>query len=249
MKQKKKWLPIFLVWIVLGGVGVWGLSRFAGQVYRNSHNYMVEDAICTVMIDPGHGGYDPGAVAADGTMEKDLTLALALKVGAQLHEMDDSIQIMFTRFNDDVLWPDNEVDDLIYRANMAYNAGADYYLSIHMNSSENTTVQGYYGILKEGDAVSENICRSIETYMDQVGWQPALGTRTTADTGSLYVVDNLSIPSLLFETGFMSNAQEVGQMSQSSTLDSIAWAIAQAYYDSIHGLDAQPVTEVYTDES
>lgn len=241
--KKKKWIPILIVWGILLGVGGYGLSRFVKDQIWKSHNYIVENPSATVMIDPGHGGYDSGAVAADGTMEKDLSLAIALQTGAYLHEMDPSLQIIFTRYNDDVSWPDNEAEDLMARVNMGYNYGADYYLAIHMNSADNTDVLGYFGIVREEDAVSQRICRHLDEILTEGGWEPALGYRTTSDIGSIYVVDNFGIPSMLFECGFLSNPMEAMQLRDPANQDLIARCLAQAYYDSITSADLQYETE------
>lgn len=60
------------------------------------------ETIATVMIDAGHGGYDGGTVAEDGTTEKDLTLALALETGKQLKKLNPEIKVVYTRTSDKV---------------------------------------------------------------------------------------------------------------------------------------------------
>lgn len=266
--KKKKWLPILVVWLVLGGVAVWGLSQFVTEQIWKSHNYIVENPTATVMIDPGHGGYDSGALAADGTMEKDVALALALQTGEKLHNLDPGIQVIFTRYDDNVSWPDNEAEDLQARVAMAINYGANYYLAIHCNSAEDTTAQGHFGIVRQDDAVSQRICQNLDNYLTAANWGPSLGFRQTSDIGSIFVVDQLGIPSMLFETGFLSNPSEAMQMRDPANQDAISTALAQAYYDSIHGLNtgvslpaaAEPAPEnqvpdsgytdpVYTDET
>lgn len=237
--KKKKWVPILIVWLVLLGIGGVGLSRFVKDQVWKSHNYIVENPSATVVIDPGHGGYDSGAVAADGTMEKDVALNVALLTGQYLHEMDPSLQIIFTRYDDNVSWPDNEAEDLMARVNIGYTYGADYYLSIHMNSADNTDALGYFGIVREDDAVSQRICRHLDELLTNGGWEPALGYRTTSDIGSIYVVDNFGIPSMLFECGFLSNPTEAWQLRDPANQNLIARSLAQAYYDSITGQDFQ----------
>lgn len=62
------------------------------------------ETIATVMIDAGHGGYDGGTIAEDGTTEKDLTLALALETGKQLKKLNPEIKVVYTRTSDKVTW-------------------------------------------------------------------------------------------------------------------------------------------------
>ena len=84
------------------------------------------ETIATVMIDAGHGGYDGGTVAEDGTTEKDLTLALALETGKQLEELNPEIKVIYTRTSDKVTWPEDESEDLKARVEMAKKESSSF---------------------------------------------------------------------------------------------------------------------------
>jgi N-acetylmuramoyl-L-alanine amidase len=86
-----------------------------------------------VVIDPGHGGYDPGTAASDGTREKDVALAIGIRVAAALKAA--GIRAELTRTNDTFL-------SLAERTAAANQAGADLFVSIHMNSSPDAEVSG-----------------------------------------------------------------------------------------------------------
>jgi N-acetylmuramoyl-L-alanine amidase len=86
-----------------------------------------------VMIDPGHGGYDPGANSASGTQEKDLALAIARRLEHGLS--DRGLRTQMTRTSD-VFVP------LPERTAMANRAGADLFVSIHLNWSLNSMTSG-----------------------------------------------------------------------------------------------------------
>ena len=85
--------------------------------------------IRTVVIDAGHGGKDPGAVGKRGK-EKDIALAIALKLGKYIEENIPEVKVIYTRKTD--VYP-----KLIERANMANEAEADLFISIHVNAIEN----------------------------------------------------------------------------------------------------------------
>lgn len=191
----------------------------------------------TIMIDAGHGGYDGGTIGSDGTCEKDITLALALKMGKEIEEMDSGIKVVYTRESDDVTWADNEEQDLIERVKMAKKEKADYFISIHINSNEDESVSGYYSYVREEDEVSWQIANLISYYLEQNGWQTDLGTRSTQES-PLYVVDCNEIPSILFEAGFITNAMELSQLQQEETQDIIAKSLAQAYVDYIQSQES-----------
>jgi len=86
-----------------------------------------------VMIDPGHGGYDPGTQSADGIMEKDLALQIATQLKAALEAR--GIRAELTRSTDTFI-------SLADRTRIANSAGADLFVSIHLNSSPNTDTTG-----------------------------------------------------------------------------------------------------------
>lgn len=79
-----------------------------------------------VVIDPGHGGKDPGT-RGSYTKEKDVVLKVALKVGKYLEELLDDVEVIYTRKTDAYSHPK-------VRATMANNAEADLYVSIHANA-------------------------------------------------------------------------------------------------------------------
>lgn len=87
-----------------------------------------------VVIDPGHGGKDPGTHGAY-TKEKDIVLKVSLKVGAYLEELLDDVEVIYTRKTDTYSHPK-------VRATMANDAGADLYVSIHANAVGNAAIRG-----------------------------------------------------------------------------------------------------------
>jgi len=120
--------------------------RYGGPVIERPHPSEVEPVSIEpatpghplVMIDPGHGGYDPGTASESGILEKDLALQIAMQVKRALEE--SGIRAEMTRSTDDFI-------SLHDRTEAANNAGADLFLSIHLNSSPNpdtTGIEVYY---------------------------------------------------------------------------------------------------------
>lgn len=147
------------------------------------------------MIDPGHGGYDSGAVGADNaTYEKDITMKIAYKVGQQIQSLDPEIGILFTRTDDNVSWPADETADLLARITMAQEQNADYFLSIHLNSSTNPEAYGYHSFVRSNDPFSQDVADRIAANLEKNKYSYDRETVFTDQT-PLMVVDNLSIPS------------------------------------------------------
>lgn len=88
-----------------------------------------------VVIDPGHGGHDPGAIGQNGLYEKDVVLDIALKVKEIMHKEHPSYEIILTRDRDFFI-------PLHKRAEIANKANADLFISIHANASYNRVAYG-----------------------------------------------------------------------------------------------------------
>jgi N-acetylmuramoyl-L-alanine amidase len=91
--------------------------------------------IKTVVIDPGHGGSDPGAVGPTKKYEKDVVLSISLKLGEQIRKAYPDVKVVYTRETDKFL-------GLADRADMANKLKADLFISIHANASTNSTAYG-----------------------------------------------------------------------------------------------------------
>ncbi|MBT4376532.1 N-acetylmuramoyl-L-alanine amidase [archaeon] len=112
----------------------------------------------TVVLDPGHGGKDKGHVAKDGTYESDLNLSVVLKLKNVLQ--DKGYWVLSTRENDSCVNTDsidfnndgkiNHEDELMARADFSKENKADYFLSIHCNSNDDSSLSGpqvfFYGL-------------------------------------------------------------------------------------------------------
>ncbi len=95
---------------------------------------ILKNTVFTVVIDAGHGGHDPGCMH-DGVKEKEVTLAIALAIGAKLKEQSPELKIIYTRSEDKFI-------SLWERAAIANKNNADLFISIHCNSAKNTSISG-----------------------------------------------------------------------------------------------------------
>src|ERR1035437_6919298 len=94
----------------------------------------IKRKISTVVIDPGHGGKDPGTVWKN-IYEKDIALSIAIKLGNYIKKYLPDVKLIYTR-DDDTFIPLNE------RPEIANKNQADLFISIHVNSNEKTTAEG-----------------------------------------------------------------------------------------------------------
>ena len=151
-------------------------------------------ADCSVMLDAGHGGKDCGTMYGS-VQEKDLVLDIVLKMKEQLEK--NHINVILTRQDDTFL----ELEDRIGKANQE---GVDLFVSVHCNYYEDSGqiagVECYYS------NQSRTSCRYAETLMDYLG-NTDIEIRSARDE-DYYVLREASVPSILIETGYLSNDRD-----------------------------------------
>lgn len=162
----------------------------------------------TIMIDPGHGGYDAGSISLNNDCEKDLTLKLALSLGKKLKA--DGYNVVYTRTNDKVSWPDDNQQDLQARCDLAKKENADYFISIHLNSSE-YEANGYEIYCDFNNSATKKLSKNILKQLDTLDYSVNRGLQDTNET-ALYVVAHNKVPAILIETGFITNTDDLNYM-------------------------------------
>lgn len=167
------------------------------------------DEKITVVIDPGHGGRDGGAVADDGTLEKDLNLAVALKLKSILESAD--IHVVMTRETDvELASPDSshkKADDLKARLQLAQDQKNAIFVSIHMNQFPIEKYRGLQVYYSENHAESLTLAQAIQN-TTQSALQNTEDRKVKPAGDSIYLMSHLEIPAVLVECGFLSNKEE-----------------------------------------
>lgn len=174
-----------------------------------------------IVLDPGHGASDPGAIGPAGTYEKRLNLDLGLKVKAILEKA--GARVVMTRQADTDLSAPNmsDRDELRARTLVANNRKADVFVSIHHNSSANPELKGtttYYFGKTMYDAV---LAQCLHSAMLRGGGLENIGVRTA----NFFVVKNTTMPAALLEIGFISNRQEEQLLNNQNFQQKMALAI------------------------
>ena len=173
-----------------------------------------------ICLDPGHGGFDPGAVGLAGTKEKDIALVLAKKVAALLRP---AYEVKLTR-ETDVHFDKTESVDQIKRAMVANAWGADLFVSIHCNAAKNdrtangAEVYNYIGS-KEGKKLAAEIFKLLPSAL-------AIRGRGVKEVLNFCVLEKTDCPAVLVEVAFISNEQEEALLKTADFQNRAAWAIA-----------------------
>jgi N-acetylmuramoyl-L-alanine amidase len=171
-----------------------------------------------IVIDPGHGGSDRGTIHG-GVAEADLTLDMAKRLRAIL--VARGWQVKMTHETDvDVYAPnDSPHDELQARVNIANEAGARLFVSIHVNAFINAGPYGTTTYISKPDDVA--FARIIETHLD------ADGTKDDGVVKShLYVTYHTRMPAVLIETAFLSNPSDYLLLTSSAWRQKVAQEIA-----------------------
>lgn len=218
------------------------------------------------MIDAGHGGKDPGAIHG-GLREKEVTLAVALKLGALIKEAHPEIKVYYTRMTDNFI-------ELNERSNIANRNKADLFISIHVNHSSNhsahgseTYVMGTHkneGNLEVAKRENASILLEDDYQNEYEGFDPnspeghiifsfyqnafleqsillaseiekELGKRKKVNRSrgvkqaGFLVLWKTAMPSVLVETGFMTNTEERNYLKGTAGREELAESIFRAF--------------------
>ena len=173
-----------------------------------------------VLIDPGHGGWDPGKTGVYGDDEKDINLVIAHNLKFLL-EMGGA-QAVMTRY-EDIATDKNKTADLKKRITLSDNVDADIMISIHQNSFTSPMAKGaqvfYYRKSAEGKRLAELIQNAITEKADKEN------TRTAKENENYYLLKNTSVPAVIVECGFLSNRAEEEKLNSNEYQQMMAWSI------------------------
>lgn len=188
------------------------------------------EKVATVLIDAGHGGVDGGKTTDNGTLEKDLNLAIAMKMGQYLEQLNPQIEVKYIRQDDNVFWGDVESDDLNYRLAQQWEQDADYYISLHCNSFADPSVEGTIFFINPDDSVTRALTDKMHEYLSAIGWAQ---NYQTIDDQLLQLVTMSDIHSMLIELAYMSNPDDLAKLNSEEKQDEVAEALAAAVSDYI----------------
>lgn len=164
-----------------------------------------------IIVDPGHGGRDPGTRYGN-ILEKDLNLEISKKLVSELE--NEGAIVYMTRESDIDLSKAGEVNkkrnDLYRRVRFIENKKSDLYLSIHLNWFNNRSFSGVEILYNNINKNNKFLAQTITDSFDNNG----IKTRDIRTT-DLYIYRNTTVPGLLIECGFLSNANDRYLLQQS----------------------------------
>ena len=191
------------------------------------------DGKLTIVVDPGHGGADGGAVSADGIQEAGLNLTVAKMLKAQLEEL--GMEVIMTRQDENALASTKKADMAARRSIMNQN-GVDGVVSIHMNKFTDCSVHGPMTFYMEGSEEGAKLAKAV---IDSITGAIGAPTRL-ANPGDYYVIRESKPVAVLVECGFLSNSNDVKLLTDPIHQKTLAKAIASgvhSYFNGVNVLD------------
>ncbi len=220
-------LAAYFFFVIMGNA----LGVFSLLPYESPFANAVTDGMNrpVFVIDPGHGGIDGGALAPDGTPEKEINLSLSLMLGEFLEAA--GAEVVYTRTDDVMLEtpgaPTKKSGDVMARVAVAKNNPDADFVSIHMNKFPQKQYKGLQVFFSDNHAESELLAHSVQENVARY-LQPD-NNRSAKKAGSeIYVLDRIQTPAILIECGFLSNDEEYRLLKSEDYLRRLAFIIAHS---------------------
>lgn len=183
----------------------------------------------TIVLDPGHGGPDGGAVGKDDTEEKDITLIVAEMLRDYLQQ--SGALVYLTRETDTDLAAEDtnglskrKSEDIRKRLKFIEDKNADFFVTIHLNAIPQSEWHGaqtfYYPKMDESQHLAKMIQSEIIDNLENTN-------RTPLENNSVYLLKHAEVPGSLVEMGFLSNANELELLKQDDYQHKMAESIYQ----------------------
>ncbi len=229
---------IFIIMILFALAFVCFVAFSSTFGYSNSKNTFGESPQSvpklTVIIDPGHGGADPGACANE-LFEKELNLNIALKLGEMLKLAD--VHVVYTR-NEDVMLGDGKdgskkTNDLKARLEIAENTDNCIFISIHMNKFGQDNVRGLQVFYGSKSPLSVTLAEEIQNSCKAIDFSN--NRKVKPDGGNIYILEKTTKTAVLVECGFISNSFDASNLASDEYQNKLAFCIYNGIINFING--------------
>ncbi len=217
--MKKKIELCMVLFLLIGAIlASWKLSQLTADVSGQASQKKSDEIV--IVIDPGHGGEDPGKVGINDVLEKDLNLQIAQKVVDLLKEAE--IDVVITRKDDNV--PTRKMEDLEQRVKLINDTNPTLCVCVHQNSYPDADIHGaqvfYYTPSEEAKIAASMVQESLLAI-------DSTNTRQIKANDTYYMLKNVKVPIIIVECGFLTNPTEAQKLITEEYQDELAFAICE----------------------
>jgi len=183
-----------------------------------------------IVIDAGHGGWDPGKIGKNDVLEKDINLAIAEDLQVLLELAGATV---FLTRGDDSALADKKNADLTARANMPTEMQADIFISIHQNAFANEKVHGAQAFYYDGSDESARLAEAIQGRIR--GWLDTENRKEAKADAGYFLLKKTATPAVIVECGFLTNNRDAQMLTEEIYQEKVAWAVYLGILDFFAG--------------
>ena len=201
------------------------------SAFKSADKIYYDNASPCFIIDPGHGGEDGGAVASDGTQEKDINLKIALKLNDILTSL--GFNTSMTRTTDTSISDSGtegireiKISDMHNRLEICNASDDNILISIHQNKFEQSKYSGAQMFYSTNTSQSALLAQYIQESIVSL-LQPENTREIKPADKNIYLLYNAKVPAVICECGFISNEQELNNLKDEEYQTKVAIAIAK----------------------
>lgn len=232
MKLLRSLAPVYVLIVFCFLFAAIGGSRAITVIAENTP---VTGRKC-VVIDPGHGGEDGGAVSCTGVTESTFNLDIALRLRDLMHLL--GMDTVMTRDTDRSIHTDGEtiaarkVSDLKERVRLANGIENAILVSIHQNHFPDSRYSGAQVFYKPNNESAELAARLQTAFVQTINYG---SNRKSKKADGIYLMEKVQLPAILVECGFLSNYQEEAKLRDDQYQKQVAAVIAATCSTFLHG--------------
>lgn len=238
LRDRNRWF-FAVVYGFIGVIFICAASWIDRMVTDAFNKQVLENEIC-IVIDPGHGGEDGGAVSCTGIKESTINLDISKRLNLLLQLMGYQTKIL--RESDTALYisgntiSEKKVSDLKERVRLINEEKYPLLLSIHQNQFSDSRYNGAQVFYAKG---SESFARNMQSLL--VNSLNKGSNRKAKSANGIYIMEHISCPALLIECGFLSNQAEEYKLRSSDYQNKLAMVIAAAASQYIYNSELDRV--------
>lgn len=211
-----------LLVVFIGLISICTYFKFTGT---SAQTFSLAATSKVIVIDPGHGGHDPGKVGASGIHEDEINLKIAMKLKDYLEHAGATV--IMTRMDDRYLEGPNgnthKRKDMSHRKQVMDISEADIVVSIHQNAFAQPEVHGaqvfYYKDQEDAKRLAHSVQNAIKQHVDETN------TRKIKSSKEYYLLKVSEMPGIIIECGFLTNSEEEEKLISEDYQDKMAWGI------------------------
>lgn len=185
----------------------------------------------TVVLDAGHGVPDGGALGSDGTNEESINLAITLKIQRLLEA--SGCNVILTRSDENGIYDadskNKKRSDLVNRAKLANESDGEIFVSIHLNKIDISSCSGWQTFYQKNNENSQKLAGFIQENLNTSIEKN--NKREILPLSGKYIMDNVKIPTVTVECGFLSNLSELQDLKNEKYQENLAWGIYEGIID------------------